>query len=119
MHCEFSLGRGGGYAEQKHATENPPSCYGLSMLSLDCYTKSGSAAAETGVGDVFYGRNDVGDFMYREDDLEKHTRRKFMQGEDDLEKYMRSAVIYSAKRKRRASLAGCLEFLKTIFCLKI
>ncbi|KAM2855239.1 hypothetical protein FF1_025583 [Malus domestica] len=43
-----------------------------------------SATRLHGVEDVLYGRKDVGDFMYREDDLEKHTRRKFMQGEDRL-----------------------------------
>ncbi|KAM1054368.1 hypothetical protein ACFX2I_001722 [Malus domestica] len=118
MHSEFSLGRGGAYAEQKHAAENSPPCYGVSILSPACSTKYSSAAAETGVGDVLYGKNDVRDFMYREDDLEKHRRSKYMQIEDHLETHMRSAVIYRAKRKRRASLAGCLEFLKTIFCLK-
>ncbi|TQD98997.1 hypothetical protein C1H46_015364 [Malus baccata] len=117
MHSEFSLGRGGGYTEQKHATENLPPCYGLSMLSPACSTKSGSATAETGVGDVLYSKKDVRDFIYRQD-VEKHRTKKFMQREDNLEKYMKSAVIYRAKRKRRASLAGCLEFLTNIFCLK-
>ncbi|KAM1020568.1 hypothetical protein ACFX14_041819 [Malus domestica] len=102
---EFSH-RGGGYAEQKHVAENPPPCSELSTLPLTtpaASTESGDAAAETGAEDVLYGEDYVGDFMYKEDDLEQDMRRE---------------VICSAETKRHASFAGCLEFLKIICCLK-
>ncbi|KAM1141878.1 hypothetical protein ACFX2I_041794 [Malus domestica] len=66
MAREFSHG-GGGYAEQKHATENPPPCSELSTLPSTtpaASTESGDAAAKTGAEDVLYGEEYVGDFMY-------------------------------------------------------
>ncbi|XP_009372928.1 uncharacterized protein LOC103961993 [Pyrus x bretschneideri] len=105
MAREFSHG-GCGYAEQKAATENPPPCSELSTLpltTLAATTESGGAAAETGTEDVLYGEDYVGDFMYKEDDLEQDMRRE---------------VICRAETKRHASFADCLEFLKIICCLK-